>query len=169
MNHQIKLEEYLINYGINSLSELRKLRQGKTEVVCGMPSKSLKLISLIMSVFLHSEFLPKKNILFVISERNIWSEDFDKLGERCIEMMLGVKIQDSEPVVVEFEEHERQDLVAFALSCSIFQWDAYILPKNDKSFIFLDHDGLVRLYTEDQDRARLAMRDFDSWVQKSGE
>lgn len=157
------VKEWLARHSINNLSELKSLRKNKLEITCKAPSNTLGLVSLILAVFEHGEFLANDEILVCISARDQWSEDFEKLGNRLIGLLLNKDVTNEKIVVSIFEKNKRLDLVVFILSCSIFQWDVYILPKADKNFIFLNHDGLIQLYTSDLDKSSLVQKELDHW------
>lgn len=66
-----------------------------------------------------------------------------------------------------FDEHELVEAHALLLQPLFFEWDAFVVPSSGKYFAMADHDGVLKIVTQDQVTHQGLLHRFRDWHPKT--
>jgi len=145
--------------GVDATNARRlRLRQqtDQTEVV--LPSVGLKIVAFSLVLGRILEGGRPTGILLWLTEKGMWSEEFEALGSAFWDRLLsgcGVNDQtEREKPGLLFTRVETQDLRLFLTCVTLFQWDASLIDGDGRKVIHISHDGYVRMSARDRDSAK---------------
>ena len=145
--------------GVDATNARRlRLRQqtDQTEVV--LPSVGLKIVAFSLVLGRILEGGRPTGILLWLTEKGMWSEEFEVLGSAFWDRLLsgcGVNDQtEREKPGLLFTRVETQDLRLFLTCVTLFQWDASLIDGEGRKVIHISHDRYVRMSARDRDSAK---------------
>lgn len=98
------------------------------------------------------EFSPFQSLLFWVKETGIFSDRWDEVGLRQLELAriaLGEKKNLFESPGHLFRPDEELDVIGMSVLPMLYGWDAYLIPDSARLFAYISHDEYVHVGFED--------------------
>ncbi len=111
-----------------------------------------------------------EGVLVWIRQWGIWSETTERVGMNIVE---SIRLAKGEARSVDearahlFDEHELVEAHALLLQPLFFEWDAFVVPSSGKYFAMADHDGVLKIVTQDQVTHQGLLHRFRDWHPKT--
>ncbi len=111
-----------------------------------------------------------EGVLVWIRQWGIWSETTERVG---MNIVASIRLAKGEARSVDearahlFDEHELVEAHALLLQPLFFEWDAFVVPSSGKYFAMADHDGVLKIVTQDQVTHQGLLHRFRDWHPKT--
>jgi len=112
------------------------------------------------------EFSPFQSLLFWVKETGIFSDRWDEIGLRQLELdriALGEKRNLSESPGHLFRSKEALDVIGVSVLPMLYGWDAYLIPDSAGLFAYISHDEYVQVGFQDPALEPVLMGQYKHW------
>jgi hypothetical protein len=125
-----------------------------------LSNKSPAELSLNLTGILDSE----KGWLLWLTDFSIWSNEIEEIGWMIIEKVLQSKLElDSSAFL--FGPQEHLNLKAVLMVVLLFEWDAFLMNADGKTFVLIDHDHEITVSTINEELANeIRSSQLETWI-----
>jgi len=112
------------------------------------------------------EFSPFQSLLFWVKETGIFSDRWDEIGLRQLELeriALGENRSLYESPGHLFRPEEELDVIGMSVLPMLYGWDAYLIPDSARLFAYISHDEYVHVASEDPAILQRLMEECKIW------
>lgn len=106
----------------------------------------------------------EKEWLLWLTDFSIWSTEIEEIGWMLIEKVLQSNLESGSSAFL-FDQKDTLRLKAVLMISLLFNWDALLVNGDGKTFVVIDHDHGIKIYTLDEKLAdEIQSSQLQTWI-----